>query len=126
MAQLPPLRIVPGLLGAALLTVLCVGHGVNLISDAPVLGVVLLGAGALWTAVYSVVSAQERDRLASLSVAGIAFYGAIGILSLTGISAFSNNAVMFGALSIEGVMLFAIALIVSRIPFFWALADKPA
>ena len=126
MAKLPPLRIVPGLFGAALLTVLCVGHGVNLISDAPMLGVFLLLAGALWTAVYVVVSAQERDRLASLSVAGIAFYGAIGILSLLGISAFSNNAVMFGALSIEGMMLFAIALIVSRIPFFWALAEKPA
>ncbi|MEO9461679.1 MAG: hypothetical protein ABJ242_02990 [Marinomonas sp.] len=126
MTQLPPLRIVPGLLGAALLTVICIGNGAILLPEEPVLGVFLLGAGALWIAVYSVVSAQERDRLMSLSVAGIAFYAAIGILSLTRISAFSDNAMMYGALSLEGIALFMTALVISRIPFFWALADKPA
>lgn len=125
MTQFPPLRIVPGLIGAALLIVLCIGNGVRLISDAPVLGAFLLGAGALWIAVYAVVSAQERHRLASLAVAGIALYAALGILSLIGANAFSENAEMFTALSVEGIVLFVIVLIVSRIQFFWALAKEP-
>ena len=125
MSQLPPLRIVPGLLGAAILVVLCFGNGIRFMAEVPVLGVMLLGAGALWIAVYCVVSAQERDRLARLSFAGFAFYASIGLLSQFGAPAFADNKEMFSVLALEGIILFAIALIVSRIPFFWALAEKP-
>lgn len=123
MTHLPPLRIIPGLLAAAFLSVLCLGNGVAFISDAPVIGALLLSAAVLWLGVYSVVSAQENERLAKLAIAGIAFYGAIGLASLAGLPAFSGNAAMFGALSIEGIALCAAALVISRIPFFWAQAE---
>lgn len=123
MTYFPPLRIVPGLLAAAFLTILCIGNGIAFLSDSPVVGALLLSAAMLWLAVYSVVSAQESERLGKLAFAGIAFYGAIGLASLAGIPAFSGNAELFGALSIEGMMLCAAVFVVSRIPFFWASGE---
>lgn len=122
MTRIPPLRIVPGLIIAAMFSVVCLATGLSLFSSTPVIGGTLIVAGTLWIAVYSAVHAQSSERLAKFAVAGLAFYAAIGLASLAGAPAFTGNAAFFGALSLEGIILFTTVLIIAHIPFFWESA----
>lgn len=122
MTRIPPMRIIPGLFAAALMVVLCLANGIRMFADAPVVGGILIAAGALWIAVWAAVHAQSSERLAKFAIAGLAFYAAIGLASLAGAPAFTGNAEFFGALSLEGIVLFLTVLIIAHIPFFWERA----
>ncbi len=120
MTAAPPLRIVPGLFGAALLTVLCLANGARLLSVDPVVGGFLYLAGILWLGVLIAVQAQAARSVARLAIVGVMLYAAIGALSVAELPAFTTNAAMLKALSLEGLILFAVVFTVSRIPYFWA------
>ena len=120
MTATPPLRIVPGLFGAALLTVLCIANGARLFAVDPVVGSFLLLAAALWLAVLLTVQLQSAHRLARLAVVGALLYGALGALSLASLPAFVENAAMLRALALEGLILFAVVFAVAQVPYFWA------
>ncbi len=124
MRSVPPLRIVPGLLGSAFLAVLCLANGARLLADAPVIGTILLALSALWISIFGAVQAQSSHTLAKFAVLGLAFYSAIGAASLTGAPAFTSDGAFYRALALEGLLLFSAVLIISQIPFFWAKA-KP-
>ena len=124
MTATPPLRIVPGLFGAALLTVLCVANGARLFAVDPVVGSFLLLAAVLWLAVLVTVQLQSAHRLARLAVVGALLYGALGALSLAALPAFVENAAMLRALALEGLVLFAVAFAVSQVPWFWTVNEK--
>lgn len=120
MTATPPLRIIPGLFGAALLTVLCVANGVKLVSVDPVVGAFLLLAGSLWLAILLTVQSQVPRRVAQLAIIGAMLYGALGALSIAGLPAFAANAAMLKALALEGLILFAVVYAVAQVPYFWA------
>lgn len=124
MTATPPLRIVPGLFGAALLTVLCTANGVKLFSTDPVVGAFLLLAGSLWLAVLLTVQSQSSRRLAQLALIGAALYAALGALTVAGLPAFLTNAPMLKALALEGLILFAAVFAIAQVPYFWAASGK--
>lgn len=119
MTGTPPLRIVPGLFGAALLTVLCLANGVTYLTSAPVVGGFLLLAGCLWLALLLAVQAQTARGVARIAMVGALLYGAIGALALAGLPAFLLNAGMLKALALEGLILFATVFAIAHIPYFW-------
>lgn len=73
MTRIPPLRIIPGLFAAAVMVILCLANGIRMFADAPVVGGILIAAGALWIAVWAAVHAQSSERLAKFAIAGLAF-----------------------------------------------------
>ena len=120
MTAAPPLRIVPGLFGAALLTVLCVANGMTYLASAPVVGGFLLLAAILWLAVLMAVQSQEPRCLASLAIIGAFFYAAIGALALARVPAFVSNGELLKILSIEGLILLGAAYGIAHIRYFWS------
>lgn len=124
MTAAPPLRILPGLFGAALLAVLCLANGIAYLSSAPTVGGFLLLAAALWLAVLLAVQTQTSRGIARLAVVGAALYGAMGVSGLAGVPAFATNAPMLKALALEGIVLFAVVFAVAQIPYFWAAREK--
>ena len=118
-AKLPPLIIIPGLLGSALLSVLCLANGIRLFGEAPVLGGILLVAALLWGAMFWAVHAQSSSNVARLAVGGLSFYAAIGLAGLLRAPAFSDNSAFFQALALEGLFLFGAAMVIAFIPVFW-------
>jgi hypothetical protein len=124
MLVFPPLRIVPGLFAAALLTVLSIANGAKSLVADPVVGGVFLLVGLLWLGVLVAIQSQSARHLANLAVVGALFYGAVGALSLANAPAFVANATMLKALSVEGLSLFAVVFAVAQIPYFWSAAGK--
>ena len=123
MTAAPPLRIVPGLFGAALLTVLCIANGASFLPSAPVVGSFLLVASVLWLAILLAVLSQEARLVAGLAVIGALFYGAIGALALARVPAFVPNGEMLKILAVEGLILFAAAFAAAQIRYFWSARE---
>ncbi len=119
MAKLPPLIVVPGLIGSAFLSVLCLANGIRLFSDAPVHGVILLFAALLWGAVFCATHSRSSASVARIAVWGLSFYTVIGLAGLVGAPAFSVDSAFFQALALEGLAMFGIAMVIAFIPVFW-------
>ena len=123
MTRLPPLPIVPGLIAAAFLCVICVATGSALLSTAPAAGGFLLGVSMLWAVMFFAVHAQNAALVWKLGLFGVCLYAALGIATFARLPALEDNTAFFRAISIEGVVLFGAAMIAAAIPFFWRKPD---
>lgn len=123
MTAAPPLRIVPGLFGAALLTVLCLANAFSYFSAAPVVSGFLLLASGLWLAMLFAVHAQTAQGVAKVATLGAFLYGAVGVLSLARLPAFAAQGSLLQALALEGLILFAAAFGIAQVRYFWAARD---
>ena len=121
MTATPPLRIMPGLFGAALLVVLCLANVVKFLGGAPVVGAFLLMAAMLWLAILIAVQQQSARVVAQCGVVGALLYASVGLLSLSGLPAFAADGAFLQALAVEGLVLFAAVFAIAHIPYFWAM-----
>ena len=124
MSATPPLRIVPGLFGSALLTVLCLANAVRFYPSSPVVGGFLFMACGLWLAMLFAVHAQTAPGVARIATVGACLYAAVGLLSLAGVPAFVPQGELLQMLALEGVILFAAAFGIAQIAYFWSARQK--
>lgn len=117
---------VPALFGCAFLTLITLVTSAQIAGTNLSVAAVLLLLSVIWAAAYLAFLFRSKANAMRIAVTGLLIYLGIGIASQTQAPQFVENAQFFTALSVEGVILFAVILTAASLPYLWQASQKQA